>query len=188
MKIVIGGSRKISNLPTSVAERVRELVDSGAEFLVGDAPGVDTGFQQLLKSLNCQNVTVYSSAGYVRNNVNNWNAIEVDATIKSKSSDMHAFKDREMCKVADYGLMVWDSESAGTLSNVIDLVENGKECVVFNSAVASADLIRFDNARSLHEWCAQYPEVTEEAKKRLLRFSKRASKSIPSNDVQESLF
>lgn len=188
MKIVLGGSRKITNLPTSVAKCVQELVDSGAEFLVGDAPGIDTSFQKFLQSLDSQNVTVYSSAGYVRNNLGGWKTVEVETSIKSKSSDLHAFKDREMCKLADYGLMVWDSESAGTLSNVLDLINNGKECLVFNSAESNIDLMKFDNIDSLQDWCAQFPEVTIEAKKRLMRFSKRASKSSTEDTAQESLF
>lgn len=40
-------------------------------------------------------------------------------------------KDKEMAKDADYGLMLWDAASAGTLSNVIELIKEGKKCVVF---------------------------------------------------------
>ncbi len=36
-----------------------------------------------------------------------------------------------MAKIADYGLMMWDAKSTGTLSNVIELLRRGKKCVVF---------------------------------------------------------
>lgn len=36
-----------------------------------------------------------------------------------------------MAKVADYGLMLWNAKSIGTLSNVIELIKRDKKCVVF---------------------------------------------------------
>ncbi len=36
-----------------------------------------------------------------------------------------------MAKTADYGLMIWDAKSMGTLSNVIELLRRQKKSVVF---------------------------------------------------------
>jgi len=36
-----------------------------------------------------------------------------------------------MADVADYGLMIWDAKSTGTLSNVIELLKRKKKAVVF---------------------------------------------------------
>ena len=36
-----------------------------------------------------------------------------------------------MAEVADYGLMIWDAKSTGTLSNVIELLKRKKKSVVF---------------------------------------------------------
>jgi hypothetical protein len=36
-----------------------------------------------------------------------------------------------MAKVANFGLMMWDAKSTGTLSNVIELLRRGKRSVVF---------------------------------------------------------
>lgn len=40
-------------------------------------------------------------------------------------------KDLKMAEEADYGLMVWDTKSTGTLSNVIELLKRKKCSVVF---------------------------------------------------------
>ena len=36
-----------------------------------------------------------------------------------------------MAEEADYGLMLWDGESRGTLTNIVDLVRQGKPVVVY---------------------------------------------------------
>lgn len=40
-------------------------------------------------------------------------------------------KDLAMAAEADYGLMIWDSRSTGTLSNVLELLNQKKYSVVF---------------------------------------------------------
>jgi predicted flavoprotein YhiN len=93
---------------------------------------------------------------------------------------MHAIKDRKMVEIAKLGIMIWDSESAGTLSNVIDLVEQEKECYLW--LASGSDLCRFDNLNSLEKFLTSYPEQTEEAKKRLNRFRKRELKSVQTEE------
>ena len=36
-----------------------------------------------------------------------------------------------MSEVADYGLMLWDGQSRGTLTNIVHLVREGKPVVVY---------------------------------------------------------
>jgi len=36
-----------------------------------------------------------------------------------------------MAEIADFGLMIWDTKSTGTLSNVIELLSRNKKSVVF---------------------------------------------------------
>ena len=38
-----------------------------------------------------------------------------------------------MSDAADYGLMIWDGESPGTVNNVLNLLEGGKKVVVYVS-------------------------------------------------------
>jgi hypothetical protein len=184
MKIVLGGSRFLQNIPQNLVELIKEWTESGSEFLVGDAPGADSAFQKALVNVGSKSVTIYSSAGYVRNNYGNWVSKEIESGLQSKSNAVHAFKDRYMTSIADVGLMLWDCESAGTLSNVIDLVESGKSCRIW--VAIDAELYNFDNQSSLENWLKQYPEVAGEAYKRLATFRRREDKRTRSG--QPALF
>jgi len=90
-----------------------------------------------------------------------------------------------MSQIADIGLMIWDCKSAGTLSNVIDLLGQGKNCFIW--VAPDSDLYQFDNSASLEKWMENYPEVRDEALKRLSTFHKREAKRV-SLDSQPDLF
>jgi hypothetical protein len=174
MKIVLGGSRHLEYVPREVAGKLDEWIRGGEEFLVGDASGSDSAFQTYLRNQDYFKVLVLSSAGAVRNNLGNWPTQLIDSGLRSKSHAIHAFKDREMTKVANSGLMIWDCKSAGTLSNIIDLVEGGKECFVW--IAPDSELCLFDNSISLAKFLYAHEEVTVEARKRLQSFYKREAK------------
>lgn len=174
MKIVLGGSRFLDKIPQNLFELLMNWNDSGADFLVGDAPGADSAFQKVLRSIGAKSVTIYSSAGYIRNNYGNWPTKEIESGLRSKSNAVHAFKDRFMTSIADSGLMLWDCQSAGTLSNAIDLLEQGKTCKIW--VTSDAELYHFDNQTSLEKWLRLYPEVASEAHKRLSTYRRRAVK------------
>ena len=181
MKIVLGGSRHLEFIPNEIADRLLEWMENSTEFLVGDAPGSDRAFQLFLSSKKYPSVTVYTSADEIRNNLGNWNVEKVESGLKSKSNAVHAFKDRRMSRIADIGLMIWDCKSAGTLSNVIDLLEQGKNCFVW--VAPDSDLYQFDNSTSLDKWMRNYSEVRDEALKRLSTFRKREVKRV--NEVSQ---
>jgi hypothetical protein len=185
MKIVIGGSRHLEFIPSSILERLDEWMQTSTEFLVGDAPGSDRAFQSILKTRGYPSVTVYTSAEFTRNNLGEWPVVKVDSGLRSKSNAVHAFKDREMCKQADLGLMVWDCESSGTLSNLIDLVEQEKNCFIW--VAPDSELYQFDNLGSLDKWMSAYPATRDEALKRLATFRKRALKKVI-DESQPGLF
>jgi hypothetical protein len=185
MKIVLGGSRHLEFIPNEIADRLLEWMENSSEFLVGDAPGTDRAFQMFLASKKYSSVTVYTSADDVRNNLGNWRVEKVESGLKSKSNAVHAFKDRKMSQITDVGLMIWDCKSAGTLSNVIDLISQGKNCFIW--VAPDSDLYQFDNAPSLEKWMENYPEVRDEALKRLSTFHKRESKRV-NLDSQPDLF
>ena len=185
MRIVLGGSRHLEFIPNEIAERLLEWMESSSTFLVGDAPGTDRAFQIFLKSKKYLGVKVYTSADEVRNNLGNWEVEKVESGLKSKSNAVHAFKDRKMSHIADIGLMIWDCKSAGTLSNVIDLISQGKNCFIW--VAPDSDLYQFDNSVSLEKWMQNYPEVRDEALKRLSTFNKREAKRV-SLESQPDLF
>jgi len=184
MKIVLGGSRFLEKIPQDLVSLLQEWNESGVEFLVGDAPGADFAFQKILKNIDAKYVTVFSSAGFIRNNYGNWESKEIESGLQSKSNAVHAFKDRYMTSIADEGLMLWDCASAGTLSNVIDLVESNKSCRIW--VAQDSELYNFDNLPSLEKWLQQYPEVSLEAYKRLNTFRRRENKR--KNSGQPALF
>ena len=175
----------MERVPENLVELLMEWNENNSEFLVGDAPGADLSFQKILKRIGAKSVTVFSSATSIRNNFGNWPTKQIESGLKSKSNAVHAFKDRFMTSVSDSGLMLWDCKSAGTLSNVIDLVSRDKECFVWTAS--DEKLNHFKKLDTLNNWMEQYPEVRNEANKRLKLFRKREIKRNK-NVSQQDLF
>lgn len=176
MTIVLGGSRHIFVLTQEVKDQILKEITANESFFIGDAPGVDTAFQNFLSKCSYSRVKIFSSAGYIRNNLGNWDSELVETGLKSKSNSTHAFKDRHMCNEADKGIMIWDGRSAGTLGNVIDLVGQGKTCYMW--IAQDSDLLKFDSVTSLENWMSNYPEVRDEAQRRLTTFRKRQTRKM----------
>jgi hypothetical protein len=185
VNIVLGGSRHIEKISSEVLELITDYMGKKYNFLIGDAPGSDSAFQYFFAKEKYQEVKIFSSAGYIRNNIGIWDWELIDSGLKSKSNAMHAFKDRHMCKLSSSGIMIWDCQSAGTLSNVIDLVRQGKNCFIW--VAPDSDLYQFDNQKSLEKWMNAYQDVRDEALKRLEKFEKRKIKKSKSNP-QPDLF
>lgn len=129
--VFIAGSITIKNLNNEFLSRINNIVDMGFIVLVGDAPGVDLSVQEYLRNLCADNVLIYCSGGQPRNNVNSWPVRAVVATSKEGTRDFFAAKDKAMAKDADFGLMVWDKKSTGTLSNIIEMLRLGKKVAVY---------------------------------------------------------
>ena len=184
--VVLGGSRNQNHLPEEVVERLQAWIDEEVEFVVGDASGIDTAFQARLNQCSYRRVRVFTSAPDVRNNLGDWPVKRVESGLKSRGSAMHTAKDREMTRIADSGLMMWDGESAGTLANVIDLAAQGKDAYLY---VAPEDnLQRFESGFGITELTRTYPEPFAEAEKRLRQFGKRRAKQNQSEAKSETLF
>jgi hypothetical protein len=186
MKIVLGGSRKLEFIPEIVSDELLVMMKDSGSFLIGDAPGIDSIFQKFMAKANYQDVEIFSSAGHVRNNFGKWPEQQIETTLKSKSSASHAFKDREMCKQADAGIMIWDQESAGTLSNALDLLDQGKTCLIYDAV--NQEFIRFETKSNLDKWLEKHSEVAAEAHSRLNRFRNRMKLGSPMDSLQSELF
>ncbi len=129
--VFLAGSINIKRLHPLFIERLSNIVSSKLDIVVGDANGADASIQKSLLAKSAATVTIYCSGFRPRNNVGNW---PVQNVFPKESAGTRAYftaKDQEMAKVADYGLMMWDAKSTGTLSNVIELSKRGKKCVVF---------------------------------------------------------
>jgi SHS2 domain-containing protein len=64
-----------------------------------------------------------------------------------KGFDFYTLKDREMAREADYGFMVWDGKSRGTLNNIVNLLSETKSTLLFFSPEESFHTLR--NAEDL---------------------------------------
>lgn len=131
-KVFIAGSRRLSRLNSEVRERIDKIVEKGFTVIVGDANGADRAVQQYLNLKDYPNVIVFCMEGVCRNNVGKWPARTIAAAHPARRDfAYYSTKDRAMAAEADYGLMLWDGESRGTLTNVVHLVRQGKPVVVY---------------------------------------------------------
>ena len=186
-KVFLSGTRKIERLPGEVTTLIEKLIDLDANFIVGDAPGSDRAFQKYLALLNETQVTVFSSAPYLRNNVGKWPFQMIDSGLKSRTNAMHAAKDRMMAELCDMGVMIWDGQSAGTLANLIDVISQEKLAYLYN--FLDNELVKFDGETSLSIYLEEFPEIRDVATKRLKRDKKRANKKRgDSSNSSETLF
>ena len=129
--IFISGSMQIKNINKLVIDRIENIIREKFTIIIGDADGVDSSIQQILVNKSYKYVQVYCTGNYPRNNIGKWDIIPVNTDHKPKTRLYFTAKDIEMAKKCDFGLMVWDSKSTGTLSNVYELLTMKKTSIVF---------------------------------------------------------
>jgi hypothetical protein len=129
--VFIAGSMTIKRLDRLVQERMINIIVSDYDIVVGDADGVDSSIQLFLADNGARRVTVYCTGDRPRNNVGEFPVHSVKSYHSPGSRAYFTAKDIDMAKAADYGLMIWDAKSTGTLSNVIELLTNKKYSLVF---------------------------------------------------------
>ena len=144
--VFIAGSRHLSRLSAEVKARIDTIVEKGFAILVGDANGIDKAVQRYLADRAYPNVTVHCMARNCRNNVGGWPTHESEAPPGARGFDYYATKDQAMVDSANYGLMLWDGESKGTLNSVLKMCELGKPVVVYLATKAA-----FYSVRSLED-------------------------------------
>jgi hypothetical protein len=67
-----------------------------------------------------------------RNNVGNWpTRSHHEKAHAQRDRHYYGIKDLAMSRDADYGLMLWDGISKGTLTNVFNLLEAGKKLLLY---------------------------------------------------------
>lgn len=131
-KVFIAGSRGLSRLNKDVRCRIDKIVDKGLMVIVGDANGVDKAVQRYLSNRHYSNVMVFCMERGCRNNMGDWPTRVITAADPSRRNfAYYSTKDRVMVEEADYGLMLWDGRSRGTLTNIVHLVRQGKPVVVY---------------------------------------------------------
>ena len=166
--VFAAGSMNIKRLDPAFVDRLAKIVSSNLNIVVGDADGADTSIQQVLYELSASSVVVYCSGVKPRNNVGDWPLHPVFPAAEKGTRAYFTAKDLEMANVANYGLMMWDANSTGTLSNVIELVRQRKKCVVFVNK--HKKFVTVSDAESLHqlvEFMSEKARVKAESKIKL---------------------
>lgn len=130
-KVFVSGSMQIKRLDNNIIFRLTHIVGSGHEVIVGDADGVDTSIQEFFLHNNYHKVTVYCTGDQPRNNVGRWPVKNIQSTATPNTRAFFTAKDLAMASDCDFGLMIWDTKSTGTLSNTIELLALDKKSRVY---------------------------------------------------------
>ena len=68
----------------------------------------------------------------------------------ARGFDYYSLKDRAMAEAAEYGLMLWDGKSKGTVNNVVNLSRDHKPVVVYVAPTKQFRTIKtFDDIKGL---------------------------------------
>ena len=130
-QVFISGSMRIKHLDESVLSRINNILDKEYGVIIGDANGVDSSIQEYLNQKNAKSVRVYCTGSRPRNNIGNWKTRNISTTSRPGTRAYFTAKDLEMANDCDYGLMIWDTKSTGTLSNAIELLSRHKKSLVY---------------------------------------------------------
>ena len=129
--VFLSGSRKISRINDAIRSRIDNMVSKGISIIVGDANGADKAMQSYLAEIAYQDVTVFCAGDHCRNNVGKWPAKNIAPDTSLSGRDFYVQKDKEMALLADFGLVLWDGKSAGSVGNILELLKSGKKVVVY---------------------------------------------------------
>ena len=141
MKIFISGSISIKKLPKIAVQKLDKIIKSNYEILLGDAKGVDSCVQKYLQKNDYQNVMIYCAGSNIRNNFGNWPVKSIQSTGET-GRKLYTLKDKAMAKEADYGMMIWDGKSEGTLNNISEMrLHNKKFYVVLEELIVNQENI-----------------------------------------------
>ncbi len=152
--VFISGSRKISNIDREVLFRIKNIIDKNGKILVGDANGADKTVQKYLIEVGYENVIVFCTGDKCRNNLGNWETRNIFYESKRKDFNFFTQKDKAMSKEADYGFMIWDGQSKGTINNAVNLLRDEKKALLFHSKSKNfVSLSKMEDLRQLLNNC-----------------------------------
>lgn len=129
--VFVSGSLSVTELSEFAKAHVRSIATSRINVLIGDAYGADKLIQQELKNVyDYPFVTVYASNGKARNNIGNYKVKAIDVPTGIYGREFYTYKDVAMSNDCDFGFMLWDSKSNGTLNNIRRLIGMNKLSIV----------------------------------------------------------
>ncbi len=172
-KVFFGGSRKLSRLNRTIRERADNIVANNFEVLIGDANGADKAMQKYLSDKGHKKVIVYCMGNICRNNLGKWQTTTVTSNRNKKDFSYYTAKDKEMSEQADYGFMLWNGKSKGTLNNIINLLQFNKHVLVYFSL--SKEFFTLKNSSDLENLLQKCDPPTVQRFNHMLRINERLS-------------
>lgn len=131
--VFLSGSRKINRLNDVIRSRIQNIVDQDFTVVVGDANGADKAMQIFLAEKDYSNVEVYCAGNTCRNNIGSWITEKISVDPKLRGRAFYTQKDKAMAATADFGFVLWDGKSVGSVNNIFELLKNGKKALVYFS-------------------------------------------------------
>ena len=179
--VFISGSRalRMRDLDGAVLDKLRSIIDKQLTVLIGDANGADEEVQMFLRGEGYRNVVVYCMGDKCRNNEGKWKERAIPSKGTRKNFSYFAQKDKVMSQDADYGLMLWDGKSKGTLNNVLNMLKEGKPSLVcfsiFDKDVDTVNdgMKEIKSADDVEELVAKCGDEARAYFDRIIRFSAR---------------
>jgi hypothetical protein len=178
--VFVGGSRHLGRLNPAIRTRLSNLMTNKHTVLIGDANGVDKAVQSFFAEGGYHDVIVYCMDGACRNNVGNWQVKSIDSGGRKKDFAYYAMKDAQMSVEADYGFMIWNGESKGTVNNLLNLVQQGKSALVYRAP--SREFIQIKTTSDINLLIATCSSAVVEY------FNKRIQRAASSSQVPLSFF
>lgn len=170
-KVVFGGSRKLGRLNTAIRNRADNIIGERYVVLIGDANGADRAMQEYLAQKAYPHVVVFCAGKVCRNNVGKWETRLVLSDRPRRDFEYYVIRDKKMIEEADYGFMVWDGASKGTLNNIINLIEIHKPVLVYFSPKKEFLVIKADH--DLANLLSLCDRMARESLEKSLRLSRR---------------
>ena len=163
--VFISGSMNIKNLDSNVKKRINKIITSNFKIILGDADGVDASIQDFLVEQKASLVTVYCSGPQPRNNLGAWPVMRIDTKHAPGTRAFFTAKDLKLADDADYGMMIWDTKSTGTLSNVVELLSRKKKSVVYiNKAKEFLCILKVEDLEKLVSYMSEIAFSKADAK------------------------
>lgn len=144
--VFLSGSRKINRLNSDIRSRIHNILEQGFQVFIGDADGADKAMQSYLAEQRYLNVSVFCAGNICRNNIGSWKIRNINVDKKLTGRAFYTEKDKAMASEADFGFVLWDGKSKGSINNVFELLNRGKKALVYFSPQKE-----FFNIKTIHD-------------------------------------
>lgn len=152
--VFLSGSRAITRLEQAVQSRIQEIIDQNIRVVVGDAGGADRAMQSWLAAKKYPHVTVFCVGDKCRNNVGPWPIENIHPDPQLKGRAPYTRRDEAMAARADFGLILWDGKSEGSLNNLFELLKQNKNTkLYFTPRKQFFDIDKAADAEALLQFC-----------------------------------